>query len=188
MGKGCSGPGRPRGALCSETEQLGPALKLGWVKLGPHRAPQVCSSIHPTPHTKFGQVASSACWGKGHLLPGGPTLLGSTPGWVDPRCKGAASHRVNRCTHHPLPRPCCPQMGGLTLSPSKLPKGDSREALGGRAFGDLSTGKEDPGGVGTKPPAEALFWLALGIVCSGFSSAPWLARAACGAQKRAASP
>lgn len=58
------------------SRQLGPALFPGWVALGPHGAPQVCSSMPSTPHVEFRQLEASACQGRGHLLCGGPQAAG----------------------------------------------------------------------------------------------------------------
>lgn len=74
-------------------------------------APQVRTSIPPTPHTAV-QAASGFCLPEGrHFLPGGPILLGSTP-----RVQGSG------LTAAPHP-PCWALLsleGGLTFSPSEL--------------------------------------------------------------------
>lgn len=74
MGKGFLCPGR---AGTHSLRQLGPSLFLvGW-----HwglRAPQVCSSIPPTPHTKFRQERLLLVRGEVICYLVAPLLLGST--------------------------------------------------------------------------------------------------------------
>lgn len=81
------------------SRQLGPALFPGWVALGPHGAPQVCSSMPSTHHVAFRQLEASACRGVVICYVVAPRLLGSTLGCMVPEFNGVDFHRVNCCTH-----------------------------------------------------------------------------------------
>lgn len=108
MEKGSSGPGRAPCAQRGNTRGT---------------APQVCTSIPPTPHTAV-QATSGFC------LPGrtvisylvAPILLGSTPGWVVPEYKGVA---LPLHPTHPA-GPCCPRREGSLSAPQSYMSYDQR--------------------------------------------------------------